>query len=187
MIEKTQECHRKGENAMKEYLLLLPIIFIFHDMEEIIGFPLFFRKNPDVFGKYPKLTAAYRDITNEGFAVAVYEEFIPFFGVSVLAYYFPSAVLYAVWYGIMLSLTLHFVLHLIIPVYVGKFIPSVLTSCICLPVCILIMIKTAPFLTFDPLTVSLIVLTVPAMMANGKLAHKLMHLFSRWMNKNIPA
>ena len=33
---------------MREYLLLLPIIFIFHDMEEIIGFGWFFRNNPEI-------------------------------------------------------------------------------------------------------------------------------------------
>ena len=31
---------------MREYLLLLPILFIFHDMEEVVGFESFFRKNP---------------------------------------------------------------------------------------------------------------------------------------------
>ena len=164
---------------MKDYLLLLPIIFIFHDMEEIIGFGLFFRNNPEVFAKYPKLTAAYRGFTNEGFAVAVYEEFIPFFGLTLLAYYFPSKVLFAIWYGMMLSLVGHFVLHMLICLYVRKFIPSLITSLICLPACILIVVKTAGFLTFDALTVAVIALTVPAMMANVKLAHKMMHLFSR--------
>ena len=34
---------------MREYILLLPIIFIFHDMEEIVGFEWFFRRNYDLF------------------------------------------------------------------------------------------------------------------------------------------
>lgn len=171
---------------MREYLLLLPIIFIFHDMEEIIGFPLFFKSDPEVFVKHPKLTAAYRKFTPEGFALAVYEEFIPFFGISLLAYYFPSDVLYALWYGVFLSLTGHFVLHIAVAIYAGKFIPSLITSFICLPVSILIMVKTAEFLTFDALTVSLIVLSVPAMMANGKVAHKMMHIFNGWIRRKFP-
>jgi hypothetical protein len=40
---------------MKEYILLLPIIFIFHDMEEIVGFEWFFRRNPDLYDRFPRL------------------------------------------------------------------------------------------------------------------------------------
>lgn len=159
---------------MKEYILLLPIIFIFHDMEEIIGFGWFFRKNPQLFRKHPKLTNAYREFTNEGFAIGVYEEFIPFFGVSLLAYYFPGAVLNALWYGLFLALTGHFAAHILICIYVGKFIPSVITSVICLPVSILIMVKSAAFLTFDTQTVILTVCAVLALILNMKIDHKLM-------------
>ena len=48
---------------MREFLLLLPIIFIFHDMEEIIGFGWFFRNNPDIFKRFPIITKAYKDYT----------------------------------------------------------------------------------------------------------------------------
>ena len=74
---------------MREYLLFLPIIFIFHDMEEIIGFGWFFKKNPWLYERFPKVMKPYIGWTHEGFAAAVYEEFIPFFGISLLAYYFP--------------------------------------------------------------------------------------------------
>ena len=164
---------------MKEYLLLLPIIFIFHDMEEIVGFGWFFRHNPELFKRHPKLTAAYRGFTDAGFAAAVYEEFIPFFGLTLLAYYFPSEVLFAIWYGMLLSLTGHFILHILVCLYVKKFIPSLITSFICLPLGILIMIKAAEYLTFDGFTVTVVILTVPVMAANGKLAHGIMHLFNR--------
>ena len=63
---------------MREYVLLLPILFIFHDMEEIIGFGWFFKNNPEIFERFSKITAVYRDFTTAGMALAVYEEFIPF-------------------------------------------------------------------------------------------------------------
>lgn len=53
---------------MKEYILLLPIIFIFHDMEEIIGLKRFFKMNPAVFTLYPRITKAsplFLNIINE--------------------------------------------------------------------------------------------------------------------------
>ena len=73
---------------MREYILLLPILFIFHDMEEIAGFIWFFKRNTYLFDRFPKVMNTYRGMTHTGFALAVYEEFIPFFGVSLLAYYF---------------------------------------------------------------------------------------------------
>jgi hypothetical protein len=78
---------------MKEYILLLPIIFIFHDMEEVVGFGYFFKKNHDLYDRFPRVTKAYRNFKTEGFAAAVYEEFIPFFGVSLLVYYFPNVLI----------------------------------------------------------------------------------------------
>lgn len=39
---------------MKDYILLLPIIFIFHDMEEIIGFGRFFKKTPTCSSAFQK-------------------------------------------------------------------------------------------------------------------------------------
>ena len=53
---------------MKDYILLLPIIFIFHDMEEIIGFGRFFKKTPDLFERFPKVTTPYRNFSTAGFA-----------------------------------------------------------------------------------------------------------------------
>ena len=160
---------------MKEYILLLPLIFIFHDMEEVVGFCWFFRKNPWLYDRFPKVMNAYRGITNEGMAAGVYEEFIPFFGVSLLAYYFPSKILYALWFGIFLSLAGHFIVHIGHTIYLRKYIPSFITSVICLPVSVNILLRCARTMTFDAVTVIAIVVSILLMMANLKLAHALVH------------
>ena len=157
---------------MKDYILLLPLIYIFHDFEEIIGFGWFFRKNPQVFRQYPKLTAAYRDFNNEGMAIGVFEQLILFFGgLSVLAYYFPCRPLYGAWFGMLLGFTAHLAVHIFICCYVKKFIPSIITSIICLPVCVVILLKTAGLMTFDAVTVIFMIAVIPAMMLNLKLGH----------------
>lgn len=92
-------------------------------MEEIIGFGCFFRNNKQLFERYPKITAAYKDFSTEGFALAVYEEFIPFFGISLLAFFFPCKVLYALWLGLMIALTAHFLVHIGQSIYIRKYIP----------------------------------------------------------------
>lgn len=164
---------------MREYLLLLPIIFIFHDMEEIIGFGWFFKKNPQVFERFPKITKAYKNFSTAGMALAVYEEFIPFFGISLMAYYFKSNVLYTVWFGLLISLTAHFVVHIGQSIYIRKYIPSLITSVICLPISVIILIKSSEYIVFNLTSIILIVATLLLMMANLKLAHWLMSRFGK--------
>ena len=151
---------------MKEYILLLPIIFIFHDMEEIVGFEWFFRRNPD------------RNFKTEGFAAAVYEEFIPFFGVSLLAYYFPNKVLISMWYGLFLALAGHFIIHIGQTVYLRKYIPSFITSLICLPVSVNILLRCTRAMNFDMVTILIIVASILFMILNLKLAHMLAHFMN---------
>ncbi len=161
---------------MREYILLLPIIFIFHDMEEVVGFCWFFRKNPWLYDRFPKVMKAYRGITNEGLAAGVYEEFIPFFGISLLAYYFPNKILYALWFGIFLSLAGHFIVHIGHTLYLRKYIPSFATSLICLPVSVSILLRCARLMAFDSLTVIIIIASILLMTANLKIAHSVAHI-----------
>lgn len=164
---------------MREYFLLLPIIFIFHDMEEIIGFGWFFRNNPEIFKRYPRITEAYKDFTTAGMALAVYEEFIPFFGISLLAYYFENDVLNALWFGLMLSLTAHFIVHLMQSIYIKKYVPSLITSIICLPISVVILINSSKYMNFSLMSVVIIFASIILMMANLKFAHWLMHRFGK--------
>ncbi len=164
---------------MREYVLLLPIIFIFHDMEEIIGFGWFFKNNPELFDRFPIITKAYKDFTTAGMALAVYEEFIPFFGVSLIAYYFGNDVLYTLWFGLMLSLTVHFIVHIGQSVYIKKYIPSLITSIICLPISVIILINSSQYIVISMSTILLIVGSILLMMANLKFAHRLMHKFGK--------
>ena len=162
---------------MREYVLLLPILFIFHDMEEIIGFGRFFQKNPDVFERFPRVTAPYRNFSTAGMALAVYEEFIPFFGVSLLAYYYPGEILNALWYGLMISLTAHFLIHIGQSIYIRKYIPSLITSIICLPISLIILVKCMDYIEFDFSTILCIIVGIIGMVVNLKLAHMLMHWY----------
>ena len=167
---------------MKEYILLLPIIFIFHDMEEIVGFEWFFRRNPDLYDRFPRVLKAYRNFKTEGFAAAVYEEFIPFFGVSLLAYYFPNKVLISMWYGLFLALAGHFIIHIGQTIHLRKYIPSFVTSLICLPVSVNILLRCTRIMMFNTVTILIIIVSILLMMLNLKLAHKLAHFVNGRMH-----
>lgn len=160
---------------MREYVLLLPIMFIFHDMEEIIGFGWFFKNNPEIFERFPKITAVYRDFTTVGMALAVYEEFIPFFGISLIAYYFENDVLNTIWLGLLISLTAHFIVHIGQSIYIRKYIPSLITSVVCLPISVVILIKSSEYLVFSLPTVLILAGSIALMMVNLRFAHWLMH------------
>ena len=164
---------------MREYILLLPILFIFHDMEEIVGLGHFYTKNMWLFDRFPKILNAYRGITHEGFSAAVYEEFIPFFGISLLAYYFPNQILFAIWYGVFLSLTGHFFIHIGQAIYIRKYIPCLATSIICLPVCILILVKSAAFIDWGIMSVLITIAGIALMIVNFKFAHWVMHIVNK--------
>ena len=151
---------------MREYLLLLPIIFIIHDMEEIVGFGWFFRNNQWLFDRYPKVMNMYRDLKEMPWKRGVYEDFIPFFGVSRLAYYFPNNLLFSIWYGFFLALTAHFVIHIGLSIKIKKYIPSVITSIVGLPVSSIILYKCALLMTFDPTTVLFTIIGILLMICN---------------------
>jgi len=62
---------------MKELAWLFPLLFIVHDMEEIIGFGIFLQRNEKIlWKKYPFAIAPYRNFSTEGFALAVMEELL---------------------------------------------------------------------------------------------------------------
>ncbi len=49
---------------MEKYVWLFPIIFIVHDMEEIIGFGIWLKKNKALLDeKYPSISKTYKDFS----------------------------------------------------------------------------------------------------------------------------
>jgi len=127
---------------MKEYVWLFPIIFMFHDMEEIIGFKFFLRQNTvELQQRFPFILRRYKNFSTEGFALAVYEELILCIAISTIAYFIDSNFLWYIWLGAFLGCDLHFFIHLIQVSIYRRYIPSCITSLICLPVNTLIICK----------------------------------------------
>lgn len=82
---------------MNEILWLFPILFIFHDMEEIIGYGLWLSKNRAFLdAKYPKISNTYKPYSTEGMAAAVMEELVICLIVCVIARFTGF---YGLWFG----------------------------------------------------------------------------------------
>ena len=71
---------------MESYALAFPLLFIFHDLEEVVGMRLFLDRNKDTLQRrFPKIYDILKDTTNEGFALAVWEEFVVFALIALAA------------------------------------------------------------------------------------------------------
>ncbi|MCR5803311.1 MAG: HXXEE domain-containing protein [Clostridia bacterium] len=160
---------------MREYLLFLPLIFIFHDMEEIVGFGWFFRRNPWLYKRFPKVMKNYIGFTETGMAIGVYEELLVFGGAALLAFFLPNNITYALWFGLLLALTGHFAVHIGHTLYIRKYIPSFITSAISLPLSVLLLYKASKVMAWDVWTIIVIVISVFLMIGNFFLIHTIMH------------
>ena len=123
----------------------------------------------------------YRNLKTECFAAAVYEEFIPFFGVSLLAYFFPNKLLISIWYGLFLALTGHFIVHIGQTIYLKKYIPCFATSLICLSVSVNILLRCTRIMTFDVSSILIIIVSILLMVVNLRLAH----ILAQFLNTKI--
>ncbi|WP_447512654.1 HXXEE domain-containing protein, partial [Clostridioides difficile] len=122
---------------MEKYIWLFPLLFIFHDMEEIIGFGIWLKKNKSMLDKkYPFISKIYENYSTEGMAFAVFEEFILCIIFCILTVITENRYVYLLWLGSFIAYTLHLVIHIGQSIIIRKYIPSLITSIICLPISI---------------------------------------------------
>ncbi|WP_026505949.1 HXXEE domain-containing protein [Butyrivibrio sp. NC3005] len=166
---------------MDKYALLFPIIFIFHDMEEIIGFGFWLDKNRNMLkNKYPSIAKTYKNFSTEGFALAVFEEFIVCTIVSVLALYTKITVIEYIWLGGFIGCAIHFIIHILQSLFIKQYIPALATSIISLPISILIIYKCfAKVSNVDFIFTMCILLGIAIVVINLKFAQSLIGCFSK--------
>ena len=170
----TKVKNKERKQIMENLLWLFPVIFMLHEMEEIIGFGPWMDKNQAILDKYPRIAAAYKHFSPSGFAVAVLEEYLVVIIITGASLYFAN---YLVWLGAFIAFCLHLIIHLIQSILIRKYIPALASSLVLLPPSILI-IKQAIAMTSYSLTSLLIstFLCVILMVVNLAFAHKLMRL-----------
>lgn len=125
---------------MKDYVWLFPVIFILHDMEEIVGFGIWLKNNKKLLSeKYPSVLNTYRSFSTEGFALAVFEELLLCVGVSAVALLSDVYALWCFWLGAFLACTLHFAVHIAQAIAIKRYIPATVTSVLLLPISVRIL------------------------------------------------
>lgn len=168
---------------MKEYVWLFPVLFIFHDMEEIIGFMIWYQKNKDLLDKkYPAISRTYENASTEGFAFAVFEELILCILICIFSI---NANWYGLWLGGFIACALHFVIHIIQSLVIKKYIPALATSILALPFSIRIISNSLKILKYSIPTIFIYSILGTVIIAiNIKFAHTLMHKFTIWQRNS---
>ncbi len=162
---------------MDKYIWIFPILFIFHDMEEVIWLPGFIKNNrEDIIKRYPiaeKLLSVYKNgMTTEAFALAVYEELVVLIAVCALNWITKAEWAMGIWYGAFIGFTAHLVIHILQSIAIKRYIPSFVTSIMTLPPSIMLLINTKWDMSIYA-TMSMII-GIVGVAANLKLAHMLM-------------
>ena len=176
---RIRECKRE-RRKMDAYIWLFPLLFIVHDMEEIIGFGLWFQKNGNMVSeKYPRIYKTYCHYSTEGMAVAVLEILLLSIGITTIS---RVTGFYGLWMGMIITYALHLVVHMIQSIVVHKYIPAVGTSILCLPMTIWVICQSMAICDFSIGSIFLYsVIGIVLALCNLKLAHALMNCFTKWM------
>ncbi|MDB3189525.1 HXXEE domain-containing protein [Clostridioides difficile] len=169
---------------MEKYIWLFPLLFIFHDMEEIIGFGIWLKKNKSMLDKkYPFISKVYENYSTEGMAFAVFEEFILCIIFCILTVITENQYIYLLWLGSFIAYTLHLVIHIGQSIIIRKYIPSLITSIICLPISIWCISKSIYIVDCEMSTTILYsIIGIIIVALNLKFAQSLIGKFTKWMS-----
>ena len=170
---------------MERYVWLFPILFIFHDMEEIIGLGIWLKKNQVILTeKYPMIGKMYQNYSTEGMAVAVLEEFLVAVLFCLLGIVSQNRICWLLWLGVFAAYAFHLLIHIAQAVILRTYIPALLTSLIAFPISARIMIDVKEVLHYSIGELAVFgILGLVIVGVNLKVAHFLMHRFTIWMKK----
>lgn len=173
---------------MNNFIWLFPVLFVFHDFEEIIGFGSWQKKNMMIMKeKMPKaeqkFRKMYKNYSTEGMALAVFEELILCILICIISI---ISGYYQLWVGAFIAFIIHLIMHIAQSVIWKGYIPAVITSLITAPISIIVLYQSLISLHYTAGTVicwSIVGLAI--VILNLKFAHNLMSWFTARINKII--
>lgn len=169
-------------NNIQVMIWLFPLLFIFHDFEEIIFMRAWISKNRSYLcERFPtlskKLLPHFDHMTTSSFALGVAEEFIIISIITIVSYLTNW---YDFWIGSFIAFTLHLFIHCFQALIVRKYIPCIVTSIICLPICMYIIKEIIQISTLNTI-IFYSLLCFIIMVINLGAIHKVMGIFSKWI------
>ena len=115
--------------------LSLPLVFMLHDFEELIGFQPWLRANRaallQCFPRLaPRLVAQLERMLGAPLACSI---FLIFLLLTLLSFYAALSGDYRLWYGVLAAFTAHLFVHLLQWALWRRYIPCIFTSLLALP------------------------------------------------------
>lgn len=176
------------ETDIAYWVVLFPVIFIIHDLEELIMLQSRLSKNrKELKERFPKIERFFEsrkvfEISTSSFAIAMLYEFLLLSVITFLSLYFEN---YKWWFSLLIGYSLHLVLHLIQWILFKKYIPMLITSVLTMPYCIcaICVFLNAIKLSLQELVVWIVVgifLTIITVLSAFFLALK----FEKWKKQN---
>jgi len=149
---------------------LLPILFMFHDFEEII-----FMKPWVTKSKYSKLST----LSASALALGIAEEFVIISIVTIVAFLTGW---YYLWLGLFIGFTAHLIFHCMEGLVFKGYL--LITSIICLPPsCYFIVLFWQLYKPDIKQVIIFSIVGIVAMLVNLIVIHKIMLTFDKWLNK----
>lgn len=171
-------------NNMSVIIWLFPILFIFHDFEEIILMQAWIKRNNKYLSqRFPKLSKKFlshlNNITTSSFAFGVAEEFLLINVITITAF---MTKWYSLWIGVFIAFVLHLLIHCIQALILRKYVPAIITSVICLPICSYIIEYVIQLFLLNTIIIYSII-GFAIMVFNLVIVHKGMRIFNKWLIK----
>lgn len=129
-------------------IFLLPCLFLFHELEEILMIPSWIKKNnTEMYTRFPKFKSLIwkmEQITRRKITIIAIEEFLIVFTCTIISEQTGNL---AAWYCCLIAFGIHLILHFIQFLLWKRYIPAIVTSSLCLPFCIVAFLSTYEFFT----------------------------------------
>ena len=171
-------------DELKIMIWFFPIIFIFHDFEEIIFIQSWMRKNLRYLReRFPwisqRLFTHFENITTSSFALGVAEEFVLIIIITVISFISKR---YILWTGMFIAFSLHLLVHCFQALIIKRYVPAIFTSVVCMPVCIYIIHNVIHLFPYSHIVIYTIISFI-IIVVNLIIVHKCMDLFSKWLTE----
>jgi hypothetical protein len=119
-------------------ILSLPLVFISHDFEEIIGIEPWAKKNADYRGARfsklaPRVISHFLAASTRQLAIGVLVMFLLICSATYLSVFTEF---YQIWMGAFVAYSIHIIVHIIQWIIFGRYVPAIITSLLSVPYCI---------------------------------------------------
>jgi hypothetical protein len=169
--------------SIPSLMWLLPIVFMVHDLEEVVMMQPWYRKNGQFLKvRFPRLMPAISrtgTMSTPAFALAAGEEFVALSAITLVCVEYG---LYDVWAGFLLGFFIHLVYHVGSFFVIRRYVPYIITSVLAgiYSALALIVLNDGGYLAWDRAAVWTAVAIV-LIIVNFVLAVGMAERFDKWL------